>query len=458
MRIQFGSQSYRHESLPLSAQRMVNCYLEVAPPGAKSLVGVPACFGIADWSTVGNGPIRGALVINGTPYVVSGEYLYSLTSAGVATLLGFVGGFGRVSMAGDETNVMVVANNLGYYYNGSTVEQMTVTDFPGSEWVDCLDGYFVIGAPSSGKFYVSANRNPASWDALDFATAEKYPDDLVRGIVNFGEIVLLGRESGEVWYNSGEADFPLSRVPTGFFEKGCMSRHGAAKADNRIFFPGHDGIVYALNGYQPERVSTYAIEQAIQLAADKEFIGIAWAEAGHTFYALSCAEWTFVYDCSTGLWHERKSYGYDNWRIGHVVRAFNKWLVFDSETNKVGELTPSVYAEWGNVLRTSCTAPSISDDNKRIQHSRLELVFEQGTGTVTGDGSDPQVMLRWSDDGGRTWSNEHWRRLGKIGEYRTRTIWNRLGQSRDRVYEYAITDPVRRTLIFATMEATGGGY
>jgi hypothetical protein len=361
-------------------------------------------------------------------------------------------------MAGDENSIMVVADNLGYYYNGSTVQLIADTDFPGAEWVECLDGYFIVGAPNSGEFFVSANRNPASWDALDFATAEKYPDDLVRGIVNFGEIVLFGRESGEVWYNSGASDFPLDRVPTGFFEKGLKSRHGAAKADNRVFFPGHDDIVYALNGYQPERVSTYAVEQAMVTATDKNFIGLSWTESGHTFYAMTCADWTFVYDCSTGLWHERRSYQQSNWRGAFVVRAFGKWLVGDSNSNKLGELTPSLFTEWGDVLRTSCAAPSVTNDNKRIQHARLEMVFEQGTGALSGAGSDPKVMLRWSDDGGRTWSNEHWRNLGKIGEFRRRTVWYRLGQARDRVYEYAVSDPVRRTLIFATLEAEAGAY
>jgi hypothetical protein len=437
---------------------MVNCYLEAAPPGAKSLVGVPSCFGIEDWITVGTGPIRGGIVINNIPYVVSGTKLYRVTSVGSTIELGNIPGVARVSMAGDEVNIMVVVDNAGYYYNGSTVEPIADEDFPGAEWVENLDGYFVIGAPASGKFYVSANRNPGSWDGLEFATAEKYPDDLVRGIAIFGEIVLFGRESGEAWYNSGDSDFPLDRVSTGFFEKGCMSRFGPAKADNRVFFPGHDGIVYALNGYQPERISTYAVEQAIEAATDKEFIGLSWSEAGHTFYALTCTHWTFVYDCSTGLWHERQSYSQDNWRAAVILRAFNKWLVCDADSNKIGQLTAAAFSEWGDVLRTSCTAPAVTDDNKRIFHSRLELTFEQGTGLVSGQGSDPQIMLRWSDDGGRTWSGEHWRGLGGIGEFRKRAMWNRLGQSRDRVYEYAISDPVRRTLMFATLEASGGAY
>jgi hypothetical protein len=80
-------------------------------------------------------------------------------------------------------------------------------------------------------------------------------------------------------------------------------------------------------------------------------------------------------------------------------------------------------------------------------------VFEQGVGLITGQGSDPQVMLQFSDDGGRTWSSERWRSLGRIGEYRTRTRWLRNGSARDRIYRYAMSDPVRRNLILATTEA-----
>jgi hypothetical protein len=457
MQIQFGGMSYRHASLPFSAQELVNAYLEPAPPGAKSLAGVLGCYGIEAFGTVGNGPIRGSIARNGIPYVVSGTGLYRVATDGTGTLLGTIPGSARVSMACDETNIMVVADTIGYVYNGSTVAQITDADFPGATMVANLDGYYLIIEPNTGKFYISANRNPSSWNALDFASAEKYPDDLVQIVVNYGEAVLLGRESGEIWVNTGNADFPLERQPTGIFEKGCLSRYGAAKADNRVFFPGHDGAVYVLEAYQPVRVSTYAIEQAIASAEDREFIGLAWNEGGHQFYGLTCADFTLAYDISTGLWHRRQSYGAGNWRILHTVRAHERMLVADG-ANRIGYLSPETASEFGQVLLTRGTCAPISQDNKRLFHSRLELVFEQGVGLISGQGSDPKVMLRYSDDGGRTWSSERWRSLGRQGQFKTRTIWFQLGASRDRVYEYAISDPVRRTLILATLEAEAGAY
>ncbi len=455
MRIPFGTMSYRHTSLPLSAQRMVNCYLEPAPPHAKTFAAVIASFGVAAWGAAAAGRLRGAKVIRSVLYVVSGTSLCRISSAGVSTTLGTISGAGFVFIEGDETNVMVVepASRRGWYWNGSVVAEITDDDWPGAVWLGYIDGYFVIIQPDTGKFYITANRDPASIDGLDFASAERYPDDLVTGIVDHGELVLFGTESGESFYNSGDADFPLTRISNGGFEVGCLAPRGPAKIDNTVCFPGHDGKVYRLDGYKPVVISNPVVEQAIEQATDRDFIGITWKEPGHSFYALKCADFAFAYDFSTQLWHERESLGHAAWRWAFSVRAYEKWIVGDAESNTLGQLSATTFTEFGDVMRTECTSPPVSEDNKRIAHNRVELVFEQGVGVVTGQGSDPQVMLTHSDDGGRTWSSERWRSLGRIGEYKTRAVWNRGGQARDRIYRYAVSDPVRRNLILATSEA-----
>lgn len=453
MRIPFGTTSYQHRSLPLSAQRAVNCYLEAAPAQAKTFAAVIQSYGIRQLAAVGNGYLRGGIVRNGIPYIVAGETLYRLASNGSTTALGSIPGTGYVDMAGDEENIMLVSRGRGWYWNGVTVQEITDEDFPGAEWVETLDGYYIIGSVGSGKFYISSNRNPASWDGLDFASAEKYPDDLVAGIVANGEIFLFGKESFEVWFDSGDADFPFERTSAGFGDIGCLSRFGLAKADNSVFLLGHDGVIYRLNGYQPQRISTHAIEQAIEGYADKTCFAQSFNEGGHKFVAFTFDEGTWVYDIATQLWHERISFNLPNWRPLFILRAFDQWIVGDFYTNVVGISDPDEFAEYGETLRSSATSPPVSDDNKRITTSRVELVFEQGVGLNLGQGDDPKVMLRWSDTGGRKWSSEHWRSMGKIGAFTKRTVWNRVGQARDRVYEFAITDPVRRTLILATTDA-----
>jgi hypothetical protein len=453
MRIPFGTQSYRHTSLPLSAQRMVNCYLEPAPPHAKTFAAVIGAQGVANWATVGS-TLRGAKRIRGVLYVVSGTALYRVSRFGVVTSLGGIDGTGRVFIEGDETNVMVVDPETtdGWYWNGTTVAQITDTDWPGAVWLGYLDGYFCIIAPDSGQFYITANRNPASINALEFASAERYPDDLVTGMVDHGELILFGTESAEGFYNSGASDFPLTKIASADIEIGCPYPFGVAKKDNSMFFPASDGKAYRLNGYTPQVISTPVVEAAMAAATDRDFVGLTWGEPGHAFYGLRCDDFAFVYDIANNLWHERESYGQDAWRWEFVVNAYDKWIVGDRYSNALGYLSPDTFTEFGEILRVECTSPPVSEDNAAITHDVLELVFECGVGLATGQGSDPQVMLQFSNDGGRTWSSEKWRGLGVAGEFKRRTRWNRLGQARDRIYRYAISDPVRRNLILATTE------
>lgn len=448
MDIRFGVQSYQHRSLQLSAQRLLNCYLETAPPAAKTQVAIPGAYGIEAFSTLGNGPIRGGLVVNDMPFVVSGQSLYSISSAGAATSLGAIPNLDDVVMAGDGTNIMVVTSNDGYIYNGSTVGIIADTDFPGASWVGFLDGYFPIIEPDSGRLWINETPYvPTGWNALDFATAESAPDDLIAGIVDHRELFLFGRETYEIFYNSGNADFPLSRSSAGIGEVGCTSRFGVAKADNGVFFVGHDGIIYRMDGYNPTRVSTHAVEQAIEDMADRECKAFSYVEGGHRMIAFRFATTCFVYDASTQLWHERASYGAETWVVKFALRSYGRWLMA-GDTNKLGSLA-DVFSEWENTLRYSCTSVPIETEHKNVFTGSLELDFQQGVGLTSGQGSDPMVMIDWSNDGGMTWSNEQHRSLGRIGEYGNRTRLNRAGVARDRVFRIAISDPIRRTFIKA---------
>lgn len=446
MLIRFGTGSYQHRSLPVSAQRMVNCYLEIAPPGAKSPVAILSSYGIAPRMTVGT-LIRGGTVVNGLPYVVSGDGLYRV-NASSAVRLGTVAGIDRVTVTGDGSNVAVCANETLYIYDGTTVAPVSDPDFPGASWAGFLDGYIPIIEPESGRLWINETPYvPTGWNALDFTTAEGAPDDLLWGVISHREFYAFGRETTEIFYNSGDADFPLSRTASGFIEIGILGPGAAVASDNGIYFVGHDGLVYRLSGYSPERVSTHAIEQAIERYTDKTCSAMTWTEGGHKFVAFHFTEGSWVYDISTQLWHERASAGHTRWRPQIALNAYNRTYVGDYSSGALGVLDPDTFTEWGQTLRASCTAPSVAEENAYLFHSALELQFEQGVGNTTV--AEPQVMLDWSDDGGRTWSSEHWRSLGAMGAYKSRAIWRRLGRSRDRVYRYAISDPVRRTLVQA---------
>ena len=450
MRVAFGTQSYQHRSRPVSAQRMLNAYLETPATGKEIPPSVPA-FGISGGVAVGSGPMRGGCMINGVPYVVSGTKLYRIASDLAATELGTIPGSVYVDMTGDADEVLCVSGGSMFRYDGTTTAQVSDPDFPGAQWVEYLDGYAIIG-PGDGTVWVNETPGDFSgWNALDFASAEGAPDDILGCIVDHRQVFLGGKETIEIWENTGNADFPLERSPGGFIELGLGSTFGFAKNSNSVFFYASDGTIRMLSGYDPIRISTHAVEQAIEGYADKSCHTLTWMESGHAMVGFTWAEGTWVYDLSTQLWHERQSYGHTRWRPVFALRAFGEWIVGDYASNLIGHLDPDVFAEWGDTQRMLMTCPSINRENQPIRHQRLELVFETGVGTISGQGVNPQAMLRFSDDGGRTWSNEHWRSMGAQGQFRTRVHWDRIGMSRDRVYEVSITDPVRRTLIEANL-------
>jgi hypothetical protein len=418
------------------------------------------------------GPIRGLWVSNGIAYVVSGSEFYSLTTSYTATLLGTVSGTGPVSMADNGTQIFIACNPLSYIYNISTAvfAQITDVDFPGAGSVGYLDGYFVFNEPNSQKFWVTSLLDGTSVDPLDFASAEGYPDDVVALIVDHREVYLFGNNSVEVWYDAGTPDFPLARVQGAFMEVGCEAAYSVAKLDNSVFWLGSDargrGIVYRANGYTPARISTNAIEYAIQSYGNiTDAIGYTYQQDGHPFYVLifPSANATWVFDVSTMLWHERAAF-----QDGEFLRhrsncqmSFNDEIVVgDYEDGRVYAFDLDVYADDDQIqkwLRSWRALATGQNNLKRTAHHSLQLDAQTGVGLNSGQGSDPQVMLRWSDDAGHTWSNEHWKSMGAIGGYGYRTIWRRLGMTekiRDRVYEVSGTDPVKIAIMGAELFVT----
>ena len=389
-----------------------------------------------------------------------------------ATALGTVADNGPVCMADNGTQIFIAANPEGYIYNTSTnvFAKITDPDFPGAGTVGYLDGYFVFNEPGSQKFWVTSLLDGTSVDPLDFASAEGAPDGLVGLIVDHREVWLLGTNSVEVWYDAGLLDFPLQRIQGAFNEIGCAAPYSIAKMDNGIFWLGKDargqGIVYRANGYTGQRISTHAVEWQIQQYGTMEdAIAYTYQQDGHSFYVLifPSANTTWVYDASTQAWHERAGWYNGAWtrhRSNCQVVFNNEVIVGDYEDSRIYAFDMDVYADDDQAqrwYRTWRALPPGQNNLKRTAQHSLQLDCETGVGIVTGQGSDPEVMLRWSDDGGHTWSYEHWKKMGKIGQYGYRTIWRRLGMTekiRDRVYELSGTDPVKLAIMGAELFVT----
>lgn len=464
--------SYVARSVNAADNRMVNLFPEIVPEGGKEPAFLQRAPGLRLLASLGSGPVRGLWTFGGYGYAVSADKLYQIDSFWVATVKGTVTGSGPVSMVDNGTQLFIAAGADGFIYNANTdvFAQITDPDFPGATTVGFIDGYFVFNEPNSQKFWVTQLLDGTSVDPLDFASAEGSPDNLVSLIVDHREVWLFGETSVEVWYNAGLPDFPLSRIQGAFNEIGCAAPFSVAKLDNGVFWLGADargrGMVYRANGYVGKRISTHAVEWHIQQYGDlSDAIGYTYQQDGHSFYVLIFpqANTTWVYDLATQAWHERAG-----WSNGAFTRhrsncqmAFNNEIVVgDFENGNIYAFDLDVYADNGAIqrwLRSWRALPTGQNTLLRTTHHSLQLDCETGVGLVSGQGSDPQVMLRWSDDGGHTWSNEHWTSIGLIGAYGYRAFWRRLGMTRkirDRVYEVSGTDPVKITILGAELRAS----
>ncbi|TFH49494.1 MAG: hypothetical protein E4H01_04165, partial [Lysobacterales bacterium] len=258
MRLTVAIKSGAGRSKPVTAERLVNMYAEQSD--GKSNVALHGTPGLVLDTTYGVGPIRGIKYMKTNRYVVSGSELYG------PSLIGTIEGSGLVSMATNGTQlVIVVSTNDAYVYDVTNgLRKITDTDWPGASTVDYIDGYFLFNEPDTGIFFISALNDATDIDALDFASAESAPDNLVRVFVDHREVWLMGEDTCEIWTNTGAALFPFERIEGAINEKGIRGKFSVTKTDNSIYWVDRDGIVRrAAEGYNPLRISTHAVEHLI---------------------------------------------------------------------------------------------------------------------------------------------------------------------------------------------------
>jgi hypothetical protein len=471
----FIGPSYTLQSVNVDCQRCVNLFPEVNALGTgkeKEVAALVPTPGLRLLLTLPKSPVRGIWrASTGQLFAVGGEKLYSISSGWVATEIGSLNSAsGHVSIADNGEHVVIVDGEDGYVWtiDSSTFAEITDPDFPGADQVTFQDGYFIFNKINSPQFFISG-LNDVTLDALDIASAEGSPDNLV-GLTSCNQALwLFGSQSTEVFYNSGDADFPFARMQGAVLDVGCSAPFSIQKLEGSVYWLGGDatgsGIIYRTQGFSRERISTPAIESVIrELTTDQIAEARAWTyqQGGHLFYCLSLpgADSTWVYDASTQLWHERcylNLWSLERHRADCHAVAYGINVVGDYETGAIYELDPDTNTDNGISIKRLRASPHFSEGMTLIRHNAIQIDMETGVGTSgTGQGTNPQLMLRYSDDGGHTWSSERWADVGPIGKTKTRVIFRRLGASRDRVYEVSMTDPVKVVFIGAELNVEQG--
>lgn len=457
MEIQFAVQSYKSNSLPISSQRCVNAYAETQPRSAKTRTAVFGAPGVSLFATCGNGPIRGGIEVSGTAYFVSGNELWTVDTDGNAQLRGSgIAGLNQVAIDASDEEIVIVNGTNGYVYDiaAATLAQISDGDFNAANTVTVVNSLFVYDWKNTNKFFVSEVLDAGNIDALKFASAESSPDGVVAVRNRNGLLMVFGAKTIEPWDHTGASDFPFSRIKGGTIDRGITAPLAIVNEDSSLFFLGNDKVFYRLNGLQLIRISTHALEkewQGYETTADAFCFKVPID--GHKFIYLTfpTENTTWGYDIATGLWHERVSWDATGmevrWRVNCAVEAYNKILVGDQRSGRIGTLDPAIYTEFGDPIVMTLVSPPVFQDGRFMAVPCFELDMETGVGLTTGQGSDPKVMLEYSTDGGRSYTDpQHWRTMGKIGATQTRLQWRELGSGYHYTFRLSISDPVKRVV------------
>jgi len=451
MKLTYGIGAYRRSSARLPEIICRNQYVENAPSNAGELVALIPRPGMSVHSTLGNGPVRGMYrqdgVFSGDVLAVSGSSLYR-----GETNIGDVLGSGIVDMDALSGEAFIAAG-VFYSTDGSTVSTISFPDNAQVVSVACIDGLVVAVREDTGRMYF---RVPGSvvWDPLDYFSAEEEPDPVIAVRKVGNELWAFGSSTVQPFASTGSSESPFQPIQGREFLRGCRARSSIAKLDNTVFWVGEDGIVYRASN-TPEVVSTPSVSERIKACNPEDLSAFAYSWDGHVFYVLKTTQSSWVYDVSTGEWHEALSYGLGWWRAGVGVMDGLSVYVGDTEDGRIWTLNANLVADGDDVLERTFTSGLETD-----QPWPCDVIQIDAASGFVATGSEASIEMRWSDDVGNSWSSWQSASLGVTGQYRKQVAWRRLGliDVPGRVFEFRLTDaaPWRLSAVRMNESYVGG--
>jgi hypothetical protein len=481
----FVGDAYAAANPDQDAQELINWFPEEAQSEhAKEKWTLLGCPGLVQVASTVTGEVRGCWALPGGQQClwVVGSSVYLMTVSVAATSVSFptyamalIGSIassaGQVSIRDNATGgiaVIVDGTAAGYVYNlaAKTLAAISDAGFYGADKVAFIDGWLVFNKPGTQIFYTS----PLYWngttkfDATYFALKDSSTDQLVTMIESLREIWLIGERTSEVWYDAGNQYFPFSRLQGVSLQIGTCAKHSITRFDTGMaWLAGSErgqNLVVMSEGYQVTPISTEAVAAAINsYPVVSDAVAYSYSEGGHTFYVITfpSADVTWCYDKTAKRWHKRASGGTNHRHLSNCYANFqNQRLVGDFSNGLIYALNRGVYTDNGAPLVALRRTAHVwdGDQRERISHNGIQVQLRAGQGPETGQGANPQLMVRWSGDSGQTWSNQRLVSIGQTGDTRHRAITRRLGAARDRIYEVSISDPVCRDVLGASLQVS----
>lgn len=466
VRLNVTGPSYQDRSRPIASQETRNLYHEVVEEGQGQYV-LHSFPGLAAFGSTTAGTDRGATKFDGVLYRVVGTTLYSVSSAGVHTSIGTVTGGSRCTFASDGDNLFIT-NGSGavYWYDKSNLVTVTDADIVGAKAVGVLNNQFIYTKPT--LFVVSDVGDGASASGLNAAGAEVKPDIIVRAYEFDQLLYLFGEETVERWYNSGSGSPPFARYQGQLTEVGCAAAHSIANTANAIYWLGDDRSIWRERGGAAEKISSHAIANAIEgYATVSDAYANVFTLQGMEFYVITFPTegktWALNEELGNKGWFELSSGDAGGaWQASSIVSAYGKTLVTDINSGDVWELDLDAFDHGGNTLfRRRVTAPvsglTVGSPGARIQMNRLELLLEKGVGLITGQGENPRIMCEVSFDGGKSFGNATWMRIGRLGETQIRAEMWLTKSFYEAMFRFTLTDPVSLSIYGGAIDLKAAG-
>jgi hypothetical protein len=461
----FCGGTYVSQSPNIDNEEAINLFCERSEsPGAKTPIALLLAPGKKLFAQTPEGSAPSLFTVNGRTFMAASN----LWELGVGNPInrGSLGVAPQspTQIISNETQLGVLNNGNLYVLTLATnvFAAVNMAQFNGPvSQIEFIDGFAIAIIQNSHTFQVSQLEDFTTWSGLDISTVSYFPDNIVSIIADHRELWLRSGKKTLIYYNAGAGFPPFIPKPDAVLEEGSAARFGAVLADNTNFWIAADergsGVAKRANGYSGERISTHAVEFAWrQYPRIDDAVAWSYQENGHVFvlWYFPTANATWVYDISTGLWHRR---GYWNLAGGFYsadramshTSNFGKHLVGDWASGNVYELSSNFYDDNGNTLRWLRRSPTNAKENKWLYFpGGIELDIEPGLGPEvplqdgTGQPRDPQIMLRWSDNGGKRWSNTYTLNCGQAGDFNRRARRMMCGRARRRVWEVSGNDPI----------------
>ena len=471
-----GNGFYESFSKDVANLQSLNCYPQF--PQTSGAVTREAIFptqGIDKFATL-SGACRGMYNFQESMFSVNGNNLYLIKENGTVENKGTVSGSGQVSMSDNGiTMAIVIPSGDCYFYNSGVLTLITdsvFTDFQarvgGVTSVCSKDGYFIF--TTKEEFFLSSlvtENDGMNFDALDFSTAERKPDNIIRAMIIRGELYIFGTQTTEVFQNTGNTASPFERISGASNDKGLTARFSVIEFDNSYVYIG-SGVGESPSIWRGlSKISTSAIDYQLSNLTELELsdsIAFKYTENGSFFACFTFGSKTFVYDSTASaikglpIWHQRGS-ELESYRVNSMVDVYGSIYVGDKSESFIGKFNKNTYTEYLETVDRQFITSYVSSDGAPLFVSELELKTESGVGAFREDiiGVDPVINMSYSDDGGNNFINAGDKKLGKQGNYTKRQIWHRLGRiAYSRMFKFTISEPVKSVFIKLSLKIEGG--